>query len=64
MEQIKVLNRFISVKDSGYTYEPDARHAGMIVKELWWQGAKTLSTRVSDMHHKSEVLLDHEKFKK
>ena len=64
MQQIKVLDRFISVKDSGYTYEPDARHSGMIVKELGWQGAQTLSTRVSDMHHDSEKLLDHEKFKK
>ena len=63
-KQIKVLNRFITVKDSGYTYEPDARHSGMIVKELGWQGAKTLSTRVSDLHHESEELLDHEKFKK
>ena len=34
MKQIKVLNRFISVKDSECTYEPDARHAGMIVKEF------------------------------
>ena len=64
MKQIKVLNRFITVKDCGYTYEPDARHAGMIVKEFGWQGAKTLSTPVSDMHHESEELLDREKFNK
>ena len=36
----------------------------MIVKQLGRQGAKTLSTPVSDMHHESEELLDHEKFEK
>ena len=34
----------------------------MIAKELGLQGAKTLSTPVSDMHHESEEVLDHEKF--
>ena len=36
----------------------------MIVKELGLQGAKTLGTPVSDMHHESEELLDNERFKK
>ena len=62
--QMKVLHRFISIFDGGYTYEPDLRHAEMVVKELGLRGAKTLSTPVSDMHHESEELLDHEKFKK
>ena len=62
-KQIKVLKRFISVKDSGYTYE-HVRHSEMIVKELGLQIAKTLSTPVSDVHHESEEPLDHEKFKK
>ena len=35
----------------------------MIVKELG-QGAKTLSTPVSDTNHESEKLLGHERFKK
>ena len=62
-KQIKVLKKFIAVKDSGYTYE-HVRHSDMIVKELGLQGAQTLSTPVSDMHHESEELLDHEKVKK
>ena len=63
-KQIKVLNRFISVKDSGNTYEPDVRHSEMLVNELGLQGEKTLSTPVSDMQNETEELLDHEKFKK
>ena len=63
-KQIKVLNRFISVKDSGFSYEPDVRHPEMIVNELGLQGAKTLSTPMSDMHHESGEMLGHEMFKK
>ena len=48
----KVLNVFIS-DYSGYTYEPDARHSELNVKEVGLQGAKTLSAPVSDMHHES-----------
>ena len=58
--QIKVLNRFISVNDSGYSYEPDVRHSEMIVKKLGLQRSTTLRTPVSDMHRKSEVFLDHD----
>ena len=49
--QLEVLNRFISVNDSGYTSEPDVRHSTMIVEELWLQGAKTLNTPVSGQKH-------------
>ena len=42
-QQIKVLNKSISMKHGGYTYEPDVRHSEMIVKELELQGAKTLT---------------------
>ena len=28
-KQIKVLSRFTSVKEVGYTYEPDVRHSEM-----------------------------------
>ena len=33
-KQSQKLNRFISVKDGGYTYEPDVRQSEMLVKEL------------------------------
>ena len=56
-KQITVLNRFISLKDRGYTDEPDVRDLGL-------QGAKALSTPVSDMHHERKELRDHAKFKK
>ena len=56
-KQITVLNRFISLKDRGYTDEQD-------VKKLGLQGSKTLSTPVSDMHHEREELRDHAKYKK
>ena len=56
-KQITVLNRFISLKDRGYTDERDVRDLGL-------QGAKALSTPVSDMHHERKELQDHAKFKK
>ena len=63
-KQIQVLNRFISVREGGNTYDSDIRHSEMIVKELGLQGVKTPSTPVSDTHHESDELLDHERFKK
>ena len=59
-KQFKVLNRFISVEDGEYAYEPDVRLSEMIVKELGLQG---LSTPVSDVLHESVELLHHERFK-
>jgi hypothetical protein len=50
-KELKVLNRFISVVEGGYTYEPDVRHAEILVRELGLEGAKKVSTPVADMHH-------------
>ena len=63
-KQLKVLNRFVSVTESGYTYEPDTRHAEVLVRELGLEAAKTLSTPAADKRYESEELLDHERFKK
>ena len=47
-QQLKVLNRFISVKDGGYTYESDVRHSEMIVKE---HGARCKDTEHTSVRH-------------
>ena len=49
-KQITVLSWYISVINSGYTYEPDVRHSEIIVKELGLEGAKTLSEHTSVRH--------------
>ena len=61
--QLKVLNRIISVEADGFTYEPDAKHAEIMIRELGLQRAKSVATPVADAHHESEELLDHERFK-
>ena len=33
-QQVKVLNRIITVTTTGFEYEPDLRHAELIMKEL------------------------------
>ena len=63
-KHLKVLNRIISVEEGGYTYEPDARHAEVIIKELGLQEAKPVTTPVADECHETDELLDHERFKK
>jgi hypothetical protein len=44
----KVLNRVIRVTEDGWEYEPDQRHAEMIVEELGLQGAKPSVTPGED----------------
>ena len=46
--QLKVLNRIISVKENAYTYEPDARHAEIVIRELGLQEAKAVTTPVAE----------------
>ena len=60
----KVLNRIISVEESGYTYEADARHAELLVRDLGLEEARSVVSPVSDERFESEDFLDHEKFKK
>ena len=63
-KQLKVLNRIITVEADGYTYEPDARHAEIVIREMNLQNSKAVTTPVSDEQHESDELLDHERFKK
>ena len=63
-KQLKVLNRIISVEENGFTYEPDARHAEIVIRELGLQEAKAVTTPVADECHESDEFLDHERFKK
>ena len=62
-KQMKTLNRIITVEPNGYTYEPDSRHAELIIKELGLKDAKAVSSPVAE-HRETEELLDHERFKK
>ena len=64
MKTAKVLNRIISVEENGYTYEADARHAEIIIRDLGLAGAKSVTSPVSEEHFESEDFLDHERFKK
>ena len=61
---VKVLNRIISVSEHGYTYEADARHAEIIIRDLGLSEAKGVSSPWSEEHFEEEELLDHERFKR
>ena len=63
-KQLKVLNRIISAEEYGFTYEPDARHAEILIRDLGLTGAKAVATPGDDFCDLSEDLLEHEKFKK
>jgi hypothetical protein len=64
LKELKVLNRFISATEDGFVYESDVRHADILIKELGLENAKKVNTPVADVHHESDELLDHDKFKK
>ena len=63
-KQLKVLNRIITVEEHGYTYEPDARHAEVIIRDLGLRDAKSVSTPTADDVREPDELLDHERYKK
>ena len=42
--QVEILNRIITWGDKEITYEPDPRHAKMIVKDLGLSDAKSVKT--------------------
>ena len=46
--ETRILNRIIKVTESGWEYEPDQRHAEMIVKELGLETAKSVNTPGED----------------
>ena len=62
-KQVKVLDRLITVEESGYTYEPDVRHSELIIKELGLQAAKSVATPVAEENYENGEPLDHERFK-
>ena len=43
-KQIRVLNRVISWTDEGLVYEPDQRHAEIVIRELGLEGAKAVNS--------------------
>ena len=61
--EVKILNRVISVTQQGFRYEPDLRHAELVVSELGLESAKSVSTPWTDACDSSS-LLDAEHFKK
>ena len=44
MRSVKILNRIITVNQNGFEYEPDLRHAELIIQELGLQNAKPVIT--------------------
>ena len=61
--EVKILNRVISVTQQGFRYEPDLRHAEVVVSELGLENAKSVSSPWTDACDSSS-LLDAEHFKK
>ena len=43
-QEVKVLNRILQWGEGGIDYEPDQRHAEVVVRELGLENAKELST--------------------
>ena len=43
-KSVKILNRIVTAIDEGFTYEPDIRHAELVVKELGLENAKAVSS--------------------
>eukprot|EP00973_Karenia_brevis_P081866 11349902-Karenia_brevis.AAC.1 len=43
-KQLKILNRIITYRDSGIDYEPDPRHAEIIIEQLGLKEGKEVST--------------------
>ena len=43
-KQIRVLNRVISWAAGGLVYEPDHRHAEIVIRELGFEGAKVANS--------------------
>ena len=43
-QEIRVLNRVLRWMDDGLEYEPDQRHAELIIRDLGMDGAKPVST--------------------
>ena len=61
--EVKILNRVITVTQQGFRYQPDLRHAELVVSELGLESAKSVSTPWTDACD-SRSLLDAEHFKK
>ena len=54
VKEARILNRIIRYTEDGWEYEPDQRHAELIVKELGLQEAKSVATP-------GDKLKDHER---
>ena len=47
----RVLNRVIRITEDGWEYEPDQRHAEIIVEAMWLTEAKGVSTPTEEEKH-------------
>lgn len=63
-DERQVLNRIIMAVECGFSYEADARHAGLIVRDLGLQNAKPVTTPAVDQFHEDDEPLDHDTNKK
>ena len=62
-KQLKVLNRIITYEDYGITYEPDPRHAELVIKQLGLEKANAVtspSTKDDEYVKNPEGELDYE----
>ena len=58
-----MLNGIRSVEENGYTYEADARHAELLIRDLGLEEARSFISPASDERFESEGFLDRGKFK-
>ena len=54
-KSVKILNRIVTAVGDGVTYEPDIRHAELVVNELGLENAKALSSPWSDAQYEENA---------
>ena len=53
VREARVLNRILRITELGWEYEPDQRHAEMIVEQLGLKDAKPVETPTEEENHGS-----------
>ena len=54
-KSVKVLNRVITAVDHGFIYEPDIRHAELVIKKLGLENADKVSSPWSDTQNSEDA---------
>jgi hypothetical protein len=63
---VKILNRVITVNEDGFEYEPDLRHAELMIKDMGLESAKSISCPYSEdqFEENANDKLEYDQFKK